>query len=377
MSTLSPRLSNQARPVTRQAIEAGPDVPAPSFPLDAEPAAESLLDARTVHATVAGDDLRPLRCFLAVADELNFTRAARTLGLSQPQLSRAVRRLEDELGVELLHRTSREVTLTEAGRCLRDEAADKIAGLDRAYSLARRKVAKPGGHVILGWTSGGAGVHTSEILRRFDRDYPTVGVELRQSPWSEQIAALNEGRVDLQFLRTPTLDLPGVRLEPLFREPRVVALAADHPLASRKAVSLADIRSDALISIASVPKAWTDWWLVDPRPDGGSPRYGVAVDTIEEMLEHVAAGHGIGITNGSTAYGFRRPDVVYLRILDAEPSLVSIAWRPDRETSAMHSFVRVTREVFRTRWLAPARTSGPVGSCAVTDFELRLTATSP
>ncbi|HZO35645.1 MAG TPA: LysR family transcriptional regulator [Solirubrobacteraceae bacterium] len=300
-------------------------------------------------ATLAGDDLKPLRCFLAVAEELSFTRAARRLGTSQSQLSRIVRRFENDLGVELLHRTSRNVWLTPAGVSLQAEGTATLIALERAYSHARRNGGKTSRHVRVGWSSGVAGVRSSKIFRAFAQQHPDITLELCQLPWSEQISAVTDGRVDLQFLRLPDVSLPGLRVEPLFEERRVAAMADNHPLASRASIALADIRLEPLITAASVPKSWADWWAVDPRPDGGSPVYALAVETAEEMSEHVAAGHGISITAASSAFFFRRDDVVYVPITDAEPFLVSLAWRDDGETTATQAFISVTRSVLLDR----------------------------
>ena len=309
--------------------------------------------ARYGTATLGGDDLKPLRCFLAVAEELNFTRAARRLGISQPQLSRAVQRLETELGVELLRRTSREVALTSAGRSLQAEASVTLMALERAYSQARRNGGETAQHVRVGWSSGAAGVRSSEIFRSFARQHPEIKIELCHLPWSEQISAVTDGRVDVQFTRSPDIPLPGLTVEPLLHERRVAAVADNHPLAQRSSIVLADIRLEPLITAASVPKSWADWWTIDPRPDGGSPIYAAAVDTAEEMFEHVAAGHGIAITGASTSFFFRRDDVVYVPITDVEPFLISLAWRQDQETSASRAFVSVTRSILLDRSIKP------------------------
>ncbi|HZO35610.1 MAG TPA: LysR family transcriptional regulator [Solirubrobacteraceae bacterium] len=304
------------------------------------------------HATLGGDDLKPLRCFLAVAEELNFTRAARRMGLSQPQLSRAVARLEGELGVELLRRTSREVALTEAGHSLRLTGAETLLALERAYAQAQHRAGESNGHVRIGWASGAAGIRSSDVFRTFTKQHPDITIELCHMPWSDQIAAVTEGRVDLQFLRSPAIPT-GLRVEPLFYEDRVVAMANNHPLARRKSLKLADIRLEPLIT-AAVPKSWADWWNVSPRPDGGAPRYMAAVATAEEMFEHVAAGRGIAITGGAAMFFFARADVAYVPITDIDPILISLAWRSDQETAAMRAFIAVTRSVLLDRSVNPA-----------------------
>ena len=301
------------------------------------------------HATVGGDDLKPLRCFLAVAEELNFTRAARRMGLSQPQLSRAVARLEKELGVELLRRTSREVALTEAGHSLRLSGTETLHSLERAYAQAQHRAGTPGGHIRVGWTSGAAGVRSSDVFRTFADRHPDITVELCHMSWSDQVAGITEGRVDLQFFRSPVVP-PGLKVEPLFQERRVVAVADNHPLASRESLTLADIRLEPLIT-AAVPKSWNDWWNVSPRPDGGTPSSVVAVATAEEMFEHVAIGRGIAITGGAAPFFFARPDIVFLPITDIEPIVVSLAWRGDQETAAMRAFISVARSVLLDRTL--------------------------
>ena len=301
------------------------------------------------HATVGGDDLKVLRCFLAVAEELSFTRAARRLGLSQPQLSRAVAKLEDELGVELLRRTTREVALTEAGTSLLEEGPAALVALERAYRRAQHRAGSSGGHVRVGWSSGAAGLRTSELLRTFADRHPDITFELCHLAFGEQITAITEGRVDVHFLRSPAVP-PGVGLEPLFYEKRVVAMPDNHPLAHLESVTLSDIRLEPLIR-AAVPRSWNDSWYGGPRSDGGSPRYETAVDTAEEMFENVAGGRGIAITGASASFVFARADIVFVPITDIPPILVSLAWRPDKETTATRAFIAVTRSVLLDRSL--------------------------
>jgi len=312
------------------------------------------------HATVGGDDVKVLRCFVAVAEELSFTRAARRLGLSQPQLSRAVAKLEAQLGVELLRRTTREVVLTEAGALLLNEGAAALAALERAYRRAQHRAGTPGGHVRVGWSSGAAGMRTSELLRAFSSRHPEITLELCHIQWADQVSAITDGRVDVQFLRFLSIP-PLVGVEPLFYEQRVAAMASDHPLAGRESLMLADIRLEPLIT-AVAPRSWIDRWYGSPRPDGGALRYETAADTAEEMFELIAAGRGIAIVGASAAFSFARTDIVFVPIADIEPILVSVAWRPDLETTESRKFIAVARSVLLDRTLdqVPSRSRSPV-----------------
>lgn len=180
---------------------------------------------------------RSLRYFVAVAEELNFTRAAERLGISAPPLSRAVRQLEADLGVTLLERTTHHVALTRAGAVLLTEARIALDALQAAGRRAQRTAAAAPKLVLAVKADGDAGL-LETILARYAREPAALPVTVRLCGWHEQPRLLRQGEADVALVHEP-FDRTGLDAETLITEPRVAALAAGHPLAGRDRLTLA------------------------------------------------------------------------------------------------------------------------------------------
>lgn len=178
-------------------------------------------------------EVRELRYFRAVAEELNFSRAAERLGMAQPPLSRAIRLLERRLGAQLFERTSRHVALTPAGEVLFTESAKALDAVATAVRRTRRAAQQPPALVVTVRPGVAAG-----LLRRIADGHPDP-VEIRISGFGEQPAMLRDGRADVALLGCPG-DHGDLDVEVLFTEPRVAALPSGHELAGRSALSCAD-----------------------------------------------------------------------------------------------------------------------------------------
>ena len=187
-------------------------------------------------------EVRHLRYFQAVARELHFGRAAAQLGMAQPPLSQQIRRLEELLGVTLLLRTSRRVTLTDAGAVLL-EACDRVfQALDGALDATRRASEGETGRIAVAFASSVMFQTLPSLLRAFRDQYPEVVLELRELPTGLQLAALQAGELDVGFVREPPVT-PGVELETVMREPLVVAMARTHPLGQALGAALGDAQA--------------------------------------------------------------------------------------------------------------------------------------
>ncbi|MEV4754173.1 LysR family transcriptional regulator [Micromonospora sp. NPDC049559] len=173
-------------------------------------------------------ELRHLRYFVAVAEELHFGRAARRLHIAQPALSQQIQRLERELGARLLVRNRRQVQLSPAGAAFLPEARAALAQADRAASVARRTAAGELGRLALGFVGSVTDELLPRLLPEFRIRYPELRLELREMTSAEQVAALERGELDLGLLRPPAR---GLRTRLVHREPLVVALPAGHRLA--------------------------------------------------------------------------------------------------------------------------------------------------
>ncbi len=291
-------------------------------------------------------ELRQLRYLVAIADAGNIGRAATGLHVSQPALSFALKGLETELGVRLFDRHSGGVTPTAAGRDVVGEARRVLRQAERVTVAADRHRRSESGVLRVGFAASGAGELTTRARAEFARRHPGVRVEPKRFDWGAEAAALRDGRVDVAFVWLPN-DLTGLRTEVVRTEPRVVGLAVSHPLAGRAGISVLEVADEPLLWTERAPREWVDWWAVNPRPDGSSPRWGPTNDNVEEMLEQVAEGGAICFAPASLARYYARPDLAWVPLTDVEPLRVAIAWLDGVEIAFVQGFAEVVRELTR------------------------------
>ncbi|MFJ9894771.1 LysR family transcriptional regulator [Streptomyces sp. NPDC091280] len=269
-------------------------------------------------------DLRKLRYFVAVAELLHFGRAAQRLHIAQPVLSRQIRSLEKDLDVTLFERDSHGVTLTAAGHQLLDDARTLLATADATRGRVRRAAHGPH-RLVVGFR---AGIVVTPALRAFAAAHPDTEVKARRVEWDDQEHLILDGTVDLAYLRRP-VRAQGLTLLPLFTEPRVAMLPADHRLAGKPDLVLADLAGENRLR------------YLNPHPDPGD----VPIRTIEEKFENVASGAGITLVPVSVAEQYSRPDIAYVPVTDAEPDEVVLAWETARRAPLVTAFVRTARSV--------------------------------
>ena len=289
-------------------------------------------------------EIRQLRYFLAAAERGSVSQAAVDLHLSQSALSEAVRKLEVELGVELLARSSRGVALTPAGAVLVGEARAAIERFDAALAAVREAAAGQTGHLRVGFEAAGAGRLSTRSRARFLARFPHVRVEPRRYDWGGEVAGLREGECDVAFVWLPA-DLTGLKSELVASEPRFAGLASSHPLAGRDALSVVELNDEPIMWTRRAPRYWVDWWAVNPRPDGGEPRWGPENENVEEMLEQVADGSAYCIVPASMTEYYARPDLVWIPITDIDPLRIALAWREHDRSPLLSAFAEVVREL--------------------------------
>jgi DNA-binding transcriptional LysR family regulator len=289
-------------------------------------------------------DTRVLRYFLAVAEHLSFTRAARELFVTQPSLSRQIQRLESDLGAELFTRAGREIRLTRAGEDLVAAARRVLDDWELALRQVRGARAARERLLRVGFVATGAGPLGRRARAVFGARRPDVRIEPKRFEWGGEAEALRQGLVDVAFVWLPA-DLTGLRAEVVATEPRWVAMAAGHRLAgSREPVDILELRDEPLMWTGRAPRAWVDWWAVNPRPDGSAPVWGPENDNVEEMLEHVAAGAAVCFGTRSMAAYYAHPELVWRPIAGIEPLRVAVAWPPEAHGEAVHDFLTAVRE---------------------------------
>ncbi|GGV01367.1 LysR family transcriptional regulator [Kitasatospora herbaricolor] len=289
-------------------------------------------------------ELRQLRYLVEIADQGNLGRAAERLHVSQPALSYALRNLESELGLRLFERHSGGVNATAAGLDVVAEARRTLRQADRVTAVAERHLRGETGVLRVGFEASGAGELTTRARAEFARRHPGVQVTPKRFDWSEEAAALRDGRVDVAFVWLPA-DLTGLHAELVHSEPRVVGLPARHPLAGRAGVGVMEVNDEPLMWTERAPREWVDWWAVNPRPDGSAPRWGPTNDNVEEMLEQVADGAAICFAPASMARYYGRPDLCWVPLVDAEPLRVVLAWGAGTDNPLVRGFAEVVREL--------------------------------
>ncbi len=262
-------------------------------------------------------ELRQLRYFVVVAQELHFGRAAEQLLLAQPSLSRQIRQLEDELGVLLLKRTSRRVELTPAGRIFRDHAVMTLAQAEQASAAARRAAQGIAGQLRLGFVASVAVDVLPDLVAAHRRTRPEVSLDLCELTTEQQVPALLEDRIDVGLARD--LDAaPGLRTVPVHREPLLLAVSAGHPLHDRERIGLGELHDPSFVTLPrdTVPRSWDRLWEMCRRA-GFVPRRAQDAQQFTTMLALVAANIGVAVVPQSVR-GLRQEGVSYLAIDDPD-----------------------------------------------------------
>jgi DNA-binding transcriptional LysR family regulator len=281
-------------------------------------------------------EVRQLRYFVAVAEELHFGRAAERLGMAQPPLSRAIRDMERHLGVELLHRTTRRVTLTAAGETLLSDAhraLDAVTTAERRARNAGRSV--PTLRVALK-ADYDAGM-LPHILTAFQCDPAAMPVDLILGGREEQAPALHDGRADIALLVLP-VDDRGLDIEPLLTEPRLVALAASDPLAARTSLTLADLAGRVL------PDGTPAETGGDQAPASRPAPKRISRD-LPQIFSLVEVGSIVWFPPLSLALRHTRPGIAYREVTDLPDSTLAVAWPQDSHSAAVAAFARAATAV--------------------------------
>jgi DNA-binding transcriptional LysR family regulator len=273
-------------------------------------------------------ELRHLRCFVAVAEELHFARAAERLHMEQSPLSRTIKELEYDLGVQLLDRTTRSTRLTWSGQVFLEDVRRVFAAIDQAKANAKAAATGYHGTLRIALSDGFAPSRLASLLARCRAEEPEVKIRLFQISLSDQIKGLRSDLYDAGFAQTIDVG-DGIIAEPVWTDPLVVAVPARHPLLSHKRVPL---------------KCTLKYPLVLCRPEiaeieGILGTTDVKPQIVEHVVSHdllltlIAAGYGIGFTSASQVDASRHPDVVLRPLAEEAVVLTTYLLRPDVEPS--------------------------------------------
>lgn len=247
--------------------------------------------------------LRELECFIAVAEELSFTRAAKRLRLAQPPLSRHVRTLEAKIGAALFHREPRRSVLTPAGKALYEEVRDIPRRLTAAGQAARQKSREESVSLRLGFVSAVMNDRLVEILHGFRRKFPSVQIMLHDLTPSDQLGEIQEGRLDGGFIGMALPERPAdIRFTSWHREPLACFVPAGHLLASRKAVAVKELAGHPFIAVSNAAApAFASHVRGLCNEAGIVPRIILESTRAQAVALMVAAGSGIAILPVSLA----------------------------------------------------------------------------
>ncbi|WP_421839516.1 LysR family transcriptional regulator [Novosphingobium sp.] len=291
-------------------------------------------------------DLRRLRYFVAVARERNFTRAAQVLNMAQPPLSRQIRLLEEEVGAELVDRSSRPLKLTEAGRLLHEQAVQVLAGMEQIQSMVGRLSDQGGRRFVIGFVGSTLYGLLPQVIRRFREESISADVSLLECSSVEQITALKEGRIDVGFGRLRVED-PAVRRIVLADEPLVAAVPADHHLVSvGRAVHLSELLVEPLIVYPRPARpSYADQVLGVIHDLGLTPAKIMEVRELQTAIGLVAAYAGFAVVPESVQR-LRRDDVRYLPLADrGARSPIMMVHRSGDVTPELATLIRISCEI--------------------------------
>ncbi|GAA2836345.1 LysR family transcriptional regulator [Crossiella cryophila] len=286
-------------------------------------------------------DLRLLRYFAAVAEHGTLSRAAELLYVSQPALTKQIRRLEDQLGLALFTRSRTGMTLTEAGQVLADRVPGLLAGWDEVLRETRHAAGRAAKVLRVGFIASAANEATPEIIAGFGALRPGWRVDMRQAAWSNPTAGLATGEVDIALLRLPFPGQEAFRVAELCTEPRWIALAATHPLADRTEIDFRELWDEPFVAAPAETGRWRDYWLATEEREGHPVKIGAVTDQPDDWLSAIANGYGIALAPESSARFYARPGVVYRPVTGVSPSVVGVAWTAVAEANpVVQDFLR-------------------------------------
>jgi DNA-binding transcriptional LysR family regulator len=299
-------------------------------------------------------ELRHLRYFVAVAEELHFHRAALRLHISQPPLSQQIRALERELGVTLLARNRRRVALTAAGEGFLEDARAILSAVDRASERARDIARGAIGTLSIGFVGSAMFSPTlPDILRTFRAEHPDVALVLRELPTTVQVSSLLSGELDLGVIRPP-LDAVAVdgqlELLTIQRERLVAALPAGHALAARRRLRPAELRGESFVMLNRREAPGLYAGLAAAMGEaGGLPEDVLEVAEMQTIISLVAGGFGVSLVPASVGQ-IERSGVAFLPISGPTPTIeLALAWRLGPELPVRSEFVAAARATARAR----------------------------
>jgi DNA-binding transcriptional LysR family regulator len=307
-------------------------------------------------------ELRELRIFLVLADELHFGRTAERLGISQPAVSEAVRTLESRLGVKVFDRTSRRVRLTPAGEALQRSLTPALAAVDRALADASELSSTVGGLLRVGFVLTTEGPPLSRLIAAFQACYPGCEAQLQEVETFDAYRPLRRGDIDV-LCNWLAVDQPDLTAGAAFAYyPRALAVAPSHRLAARSTVSVEELADEEVAVLPdSIPSAVYDLLVPRRTPSGRPIRRTQPAQTINEILSLVARGRIVHPTSSGVPI-FDRDDITLIPITDLPPLPLGLVWATSRDNPRIQALNQTARAL--TTAPDAQRPGSPTGSLA-------------
>ncbi|MCU0569630.1 MAG: LysR family transcriptional regulator [Oculatellaceae cyanobacterium Prado106] len=291
-------------------------------------------------------ELRHLRYFIAVAEELHFGRAAERLHMAQPPLSQQIRHLEEQVGFQLFQRTKRKVELTEAGQIFLTESYKILRQLEQAIQTGRQVSRGEAGQLVVGFVSSAAYNVLPEILRAFRAHLPQVKLELHELTTDQQVRWLQENRIDIGFVRPPLEDA-ALNCQIIFQETLVVALPETHRFGDRPTLSLTDLANENFIIFPrTLAPGLYDQIISLCQQAGFSPNVVQEAIQMQTILSLVAAEMGVAIVPLSLQK-LQRLGVVYKSLQEKTPqAAIALTWHKQDTSPIVQQFLSVCQSLF-------------------------------
>lgn len=286
-------------------------------------------------------NLQRLQYFVAVAEELSFSRAAEKLHMAQPPLSYQIKQLEEELGAQLLQRTKRKVELTEAGRLLLEEAQSLLVHARQAASVVNRVGQGEVGRLSVGFVPSAANRLMPPLLRTFGESFPSVELQLRETDPDRLLSRLADGRVDVGFLYLPFSE-PSLESQRVSNETFVAAIPDKHPLAKEPTIALEELANEPFVLTPRYSGAGLRDKIEDRCKEAGfEPRVVQEAWLMQTTVSLVAGGIGVTLVP-SSLQNLQRVGVVYRSIEGFTPEIeIGAVWRRSNHSAVLRSFLSI------------------------------------
>lgn len=290
-------------------------------------------------------ELRHLRYFITVAEELHFSRAAERLQIAQPPLSQQIRALEEELGVQLFTRTKRRVQLTDAGEVFLQEAQLVLTQVEQAIRAAQRASRGEIGRLRVGVNSSATHSFLPEILRVFRQRFPCVELVLHELASYQQVQGIGNNRIDVGFLWLPNVNDSNLSFMPIWKEPLIVALPETHPLANLSEIPLKALVSEPFVlPPRQLGPGFYSQIINLCQQAGFNPKVAQEALLMQTIVSLVAGGVGVALVPASLQ-SLQRVGVVYKALAGQKLELeMAVVWREDNSSQVLQEFLKVVRE---------------------------------